>query len=92
MSNTIKRVDALREMELHETANGKLALFSISFYKQNGEIVSLPYARTAGLRANQKTNRMRGVQAVEKNGNAIGHIYPVSIDNIRTYNHQQVVL
>ena len=88
--NTIRRVDVLEEMDIRETAERKFRYFSIQFYKSNGEVVTLPMARSCGLRMSMKTNRMRGVQSVDDAGNAFGHIYPVCIDNIRTFNGQRV--
>lgn len=78
-------------MELKET-QGIRNTFSIQFYKKNGELVFFPNACTAGLRFNMSENRMRGVQQLDNNGNKIGHVVPVCIDNIREFNHQQVVL
>jgi len=92
MANTIRRADALRQMETREARAGISRHFSIQFYKKNGEMVSLARARVTGLRADMKQERLRGIQAVDREGNPIGHIYPVSIDNIRTYNEQQVVI
>ena len=92
MANKIRRADALRQMETREAQNGSPRYFSIQFYKKNGEMVSLARARVTGLRADMKKERLRGIQAVDKEGNPISHIYPVSIDNIRTYNEQQVVI
>ncbi len=89
---SIKRRDVLIEMEIKEDSLGKTHYFSIQFYKQNGELISLHRAKSAGLRANMTTNRLRGVQAVDASGNAIGHIYPVCIDNIRSFNHKKVVI
>lgn len=87
MSNSIRRSDVLSEMDIHEMADKRTSnRFSIQFYKQNGELVTLTRARSCGLRANMKTNRSRGVQQVDENGNAVGHIYPVCIDNIREFN------
>jgi hypothetical protein len=88
----IRRVDALREMELKETHTGDAVYFQIQFYKRNGEMVTLSRARGCGLRADMTKNRLRGVQLVDVFGNAKGHIYPVSIDNIRTFNYKQVVI
>ena len=45
MSNTIKRADALRQMETRETTTGKPNYFSIQFYKKDGELVSLNRAK-----------------------------------------------
>ena len=92
MSNTIRRSDALRQMETKEKSEGKAGYFAIQFYKRNGELVSLPRAITAGLRANMKEQRLRGIQPIDHAGDAIGHIYPVSIDNIRTFNNLQVTI
>lgn len=92
MSNTIKRADALREMEIRETEKGKPNYFSIQFYKKDGEMVTVPHAQVTGLRANMTANRMRGIRPFDADGNPTGHIYPVSIDNIRTFNEQQVVI
>jgi hypothetical protein len=92
MSNTIKRADALRQMETRETTEGKPNYFAIQFYKQDGELVSIIRAKTTGLRANMTANRLRGIQAVDETGNPIGHIYSISIDNIRMFNFQQVVI
>lgn len=92
MSETIKRSDVLAEMEIHETPSGKTNYFSIQFYKNNGELVTLTKARSCGLRMNMTDNRKRGVQQVDDEGNAVGHIYPVSIDNIRLFNNMRVKL
>ena len=92
MSNTIKRADALREMEVRETSKGKPNYFSIQFYKKNGELVSIPRAQVTGLRVNMTANRLRGIRPIDADGQTIGHIYPVSIDNIRTFNDLQVVI
>ena len=86
----IKRVDVLKEMEIREAANGKPLYFSIQFYKKNGELVFLNRAKITGLRMNMQTNRTRGVQQCDQDGNPIGHIYPVSIDNIREFNSVKV--
>ena len=92
MSNTIKRARALKEMENRETTKGKPNYFSIQFYKKDGELVCINRAQVTGLRVNMTTNRMRGIRAFDTDGKPIGHIYPVSIDNIRTFNHQQVII
>lgn len=92
MSNTIRRVDVLKEMDLRETANGKPLFFSIQFYKKNGELVILNRAKSCGLNGSMKKNRNRGVQPVDGKGNPIGHVYPVSIDNIREFNGKRVTI
>ena len=89
---TIKRREVLKEMETTETRGFKLNTFSIQFYKKDGELVSLIRAKTTGLQANMTINRLRGVQAVDSKGNAIGHIYPVCIDNIRMFNSKKVYI
>lgn len=90
MSNIIRRADVLSEMEVHESVNSQRVYFSIQFYKANGELVTLTRAHSCGLRSNMKTNRCRGVQQIDEKGNAVGHIYPVCIDNIREFNGQRV--
>jgi hypothetical protein len=90
MSNTMQRADVLVEMETRETADGRSRYYSIQFYKKNGELVTLTRARSCGLRMNMTDNRTRGVQQVDDHGNAVGHIYPVCIDNIRMFNNMRV--
>ena len=92
MSTTIKRAAALREMEVRETDNGKPNYFSIQFYMKDGQMVTIPRAQVTGLRINMTTNRMRGIRPLDAEGKPIGHIYPVCIDNIRTFNNLQVVI
>lgn len=85
MEKAIKRVDVLTAMETEKT-------FTIQFYKANGELVTLPRALSCGLRMNMKTLRKRGVQPTDASGNAIGHVYPVCIDNIRMFNNRQITI
>ena len=92
MGNKIRRADALREMETREKSNGKASHFSVQFYLKNGEVVSFPRAVVRGLRADMKANRLRGIQPVDSEGNPIGHIHAVSIDNLREFNGKQVVI
>ena len=77
-------------LEIRETADKRHRYFAIQFYKKNGELVTLPRARSCGLRMNMTDNRTRGVQQVDEFGNSVGHIYPVCIDNIRTFNNVRV--
>lgn len=88
----IKRVQALREMEIKETPDGKPITFSIRFEKKDGQLVLLTKAVSAGLRMNMSKNNMRGVVQVDDELNKIGHIYPVHIDNIHEFNGKKVVL
>ena len=88
MSN-ILRANVLREMEIKETPDGKQVVFSIKFIKKDGSIVFFPRCVAAGLRFNMTKNRMRGVLPVEDDGEAAGHVYPVSIDNIIEFNEKQ---
>ena len=92
MGNKIRRADALREMETREKSSGRAAHFSVQFYLKNGELVSFGRAVVRGLKANMKQNRLRGIQPVDSNGNPIGHIHAVSIDNLREFNGKQVVI
>lgn len=89
---TIKRVDALREMEIREDQYGKKVLFSIEFYTKDGEVVYFSHASGCGLRQNMKANRLRGVQQCDSAGNKIGSPTAVSIDNLRMFNNKKVVL
>lgn len=89
---TIRRAQALREMEIKETPGGKLNTFSIKFIKKNGEIVFLPKAISTGLKFNMKSTRYRGVAGVDDQGEFITHIYPVHIDNIIEFNNNNVKL
>ncbi|MDL2308897.1 hypothetical protein LJC53_04870 [Bacteroidales bacterium OttesenSCG-928-C03] len=92
MPDKIRRSEALRLMETKEKSQGEPAYFSIQFYMKSGEMVSIPRTKSAGLRANMKEQRLRGVQPVDGSGNATGHIYPVCIDNVRTINGLQVII
>lgn len=79
-------------MELSETHAGKRHVFSLAFITKKGEYVYLPHAFTSGLRANMKDNRLRGITPCTADGKAIGHPYPVQIDNILKYNGQTITL
>jgi len=82
----------VRQMETREDQYGRRVLFSIQFYTKEGEVVSMSHAYTCGLRVSMKSNRLRGVQQCDSAGNKIGHVVPVSIDNLRMFNNQIVVL
>lgn len=92
MADSIRRNYALREYDIKETPQGRQQVFSIKFLKKNGELVFLPKAVATGLSMNMKDNRMRGVVAIDGNGDSIGHIYPVNIDLIMEWNGKQIVL
>lgn len=87
---TIRRNLALKEMEVKETPEGKLVMYSIKFVKKNGELVFFPKAISVGLKFDMKSNRMRGVMPVDEFGNGIGHITPVNIDGIVEWNGMKV--
>lgn len=89
---TIRRVDAVREMEIREDQYGKRVLYSVQFYTKEGVVVYYSHAYTTGLRMNMKENRMRGIQQCDQAGNKIGHPVAVSIDNLRMFNNKIVVL
>lgn len=82
----ITRAQALREMEVKETPDGKQKTFSIAFHLKDGTYVFFPRAVAAGLRYNMKSNRLRGVVPVDEKLDPIAHVYPVSIDNILSFN------
>jgi hypothetical protein len=92
MADTIRRNYALREYDIKETPQGRQMTFSIKFVKKGGEVVFLPRAVACGLPYNLKDNRMRGVVAVDGNGDKIGHAYPVNIDLILEWNGKQIIL
>lgn len=85
MEETIKRVDALKQMDLKD-------YFSIQFYLQNGEVVSVFRAKSIGMPKNYYAGRYRNIQPYDQNGEKIGHPYHVSIDNIRMFNGVKVVI
>lgn len=89
---TIRRNLALKELEVKENPSGKQRTFSIRFIKVNGESVFLPLAVATGLRFNMSAHRMRAAVGVNKQGNTIGHIYPIRIDNIIEFNNLKVVM
>lgn len=89
---TIRRYDVLREMDITTTPEGRVRLFSIAFVTKTGEYIYLPFARKGGIRADMKRVRCRGVIPCSSTGQPIGHVYPVSIDNILQYNGKQVIL
>lgn len=88
----IKRVQALREMDIRETPEGKALFFSIKFIKKSGEIVFFPRAVQTGLRYNAKQHMHRGVMPVDEQGDKTDHVYPVHIDNIIEFNGNTVKL
>ena len=87
---TIRRNLALKEYEIKETPDGKQVTFSIKFVTKSGEIVFIPRAVAAGLRFNQKENRMRGVVSIDQDNKATGHVTPVHIDGIIEWNGKKV--
>jgi len=90
--DTIKRSAMLRLYDMKETPQGKQSFFSIRFVTKKGELVFLPRAVATGLPFNVAQHRMRGVVAVDIKMDKIGHIYPVSIDNILEFNNKKVIL
>ena len=88
----IKRNLVLKELDIKENPiSGEQNVFSILFDKKDGERVYLPRAVSCGLNMNLKANRMRGVIAIDKNGNRISHPTPVGIDRIIKFNNLTVV-
>ena len=92
MIEKIRRNLMLREYDIKETPAGKQTTFSIKFIKQNGEVVFMPRAVACGLTANMSKNGLRGVLAIDVQGNKIGHPTPVSIDAIIEWNGLEVIL
>lgn len=92
MATKIFRNQALREYDIKEDMDGNQVVFSIKFLKKDGTMVFLPRAVACGLPWNLKKNRQRGVVAIDKHGNNVGHPYPVSIDYIIEWNNKRVIL
>jgi hypothetical protein len=89
--NSIKLQVVLADMEEKKTPNGKIKTFSIKFFKKDGEMVYLLRAISCGLhRMNLKKNMMRGVVAVDRDNNWVGHPTPVNIWFIANYNGVKV--
>lgn len=88
---TIHRDEVLEDME-RRGKNGERPYFSIQFYLKSGEVRILPKARACGLKLSMTENRMRGIREADPSGRDTGHVYPVSIDNIRMYNGKKVTL
>ena len=89
-SITISQV--LAELDMAVKPDGKQNTFSVRFVKQNGESVFLLRAVKTGLKMNMKEQAMRGMRPVDKDMNAIGHIYPVWIWAITEFNGHKVSL
>lgn len=88
----IRRADFLREYDIKETKTGKQVTFSIKFVSKSGELIFLPRAIACGLKYNLSSNRHRGVMPVDSEGEKIGHVYPVLIDNVIEWNNNRVIL
>ena len=89
---TIRRADALVEMEVKDDGYGKKVLFSLEFYTKKGEVVYFSHACLRGHHGNMKKNRIRNVQQCDSAGNNIGSPVAVSIDNLRMLNGKKVLL
>lgn len=89
--DTIKLQVVLADMEEKKTPAGKIKTFSIKFIKKNGELVYVHRAMKTGLfRMNLGRNHMRGIVAIDKQDNWIGHPTPVHIFKIVEYNGYKV--
>lgn len=88
----IKRVQALREMEVKESPSGKQISFSIKFINKAGEIVFFPRAILSGLRYNMKAHMHRGIMPVDEKFNKTSHVTPTHIDDIIEFNGNTVKL
>jgi hypothetical protein len=91
-TETIKRSEALREMDIREDTFGHRRSYSITFVTKSGELKSFSNATSCGLRMDMKSNRMRGVQQLDLSGNKIGTPIAVSIDAMVSYNNRIIVL
>lgn len=61
----ISLLDALQTVNKKDAKRGK-PVFSIDFVSLvTGELIKIPAARTCGLRANQKLNRLLGIEVLD---------------------------
>jgi len=84
--DTIKLQVVLADMEVKKLPDGKIKTFSIKYVLKNGELVFIRRAMKTGLRFNMYSKMMKGVVAVDGDGNWIGHPTPVCIWKIIEYN------
>lgn len=82
----------LKALDIKEGPGGDQVTFSIVFIKKDGERVFIPRAVSTGLPYSLSVNRLRGVLPINANGEKVGHVYPVCIDNILEYNSLEVLL
>ena len=92
MENTVSRRLVLKEMDIKENPDGSQVIFSIIFITKQGKRVFFPHAVITGLPYSVSINRLRGILPVDREGNEIGHVYPVSIDNLIEFNSKEVML
>lgn len=88
---TISRTMALAEMEVKE-AGGRPVFFSVSFYTKAGEVRFIQRAQLCGWKNDMGANRIRNIQEYDIHGFPVGHAVAVSIDLLRTFNEQKVIL
>lgn len=92
MSERIKLMLVLSELDESTTSDGKQKTFSIAFILKDGTRVYMNRAVKTGLNMNLKKNAMRGFIAVDKDLNKVGHITPVSIWAIVEFNGRRVII
>lgn len=89
----IDRNTALNDMDITQDIQGKIRTFSIKWVDIKGEIKYLSRAKKCGAgRMHNRQKRYKGVIECDVQGNSIGHVYPVCIDNIIQYKGKEVVL
>ena len=92
MANKIRRNAVLKSLDIKETESGKRIHFSMVFVTKQGERIFVPRAVSVGLSYSLTANRLRGILPIDINGEKMGHVYPVCIDNILEYNSMEVIL
>lgn len=92
MADKIRRNLVLKEMDIKETPDGKVVVYSIVFITKKGIRVFFPRAISTGLPYSLTINRLRGVLPVDRDGDKTDHVHPVGIDNIIEFNSKEVVL
>ena len=76
---------ALADWDEDRYPDGRQKFFSVGFITREGEFRYIKRAKKAGLKMNMKFWDMKALQPVSKEGENIGHVYPVWIHSILYY-------
>lgn len=91
---SIQRAEALREMALRETGDGRRNIFSLRVVTLKGESKWFAHCYQTGKSDPQREldQRRRNIQPCDAQGNPTGHMVSISIDLITEYNGRRVHL